>query len=112
MCVQAMQNAQTLLHSLMHLYQSIGWTNSGAWLRMGRLSASVPCILARSQQHPYQEPTLMPVSADGCRQEGNVPQMGKAFTLASEYINLWKMTARLSPEMKLIHSCFPALGIK
>lgn len=54
----------------------------------------------------------MPVSADGCRQEGNVPQMGKAFTLASEYINLWKMTARLSPEMKLIHFCFPALGIK
>lgn len=51
-------------------------------------------------------------SADGCRQERNVPQLGKAFTLASEYINLWKMTARLSLEMKLIHFCSPALGIK
>lgn len=96
----------------MHLYQSTGWTNSRAWLWMGRLSASAPCTLATRQQHLYQEPTLTSVSADGCRQKRNVPQLGNAFTLASEYINLWKMTARLSLEMKLIHFCSPALGIK
>lgn len=53
----------------MHLYQSTGWTNSRAWLWMGRLSASAPCTLATRQQHLYQEPTLTSVSADGCRQK-------------------------------------------
>lgn len=33
---------------------------------------------------------LLLVSADGYRQENNVPQLGNAFILASEYIHLWK----------------------
>lgn len=37
-----------------------------------------------------QGPALLPVSADGYRQENNVPQLGNAFILASEYIHLWK----------------------